>query len=149
MGRYDFLEDEKTRKKLEERQEKIITQKKQEEVRESRSEDTEEEEEGGPRVYTKQSGQIGGVIYPGEKSEKAAEKPSEQIMGRKESKKKSQKGNPGEEDLPIKLHHTEKTKVGTENRPSPPKETEKEESGNLGEKENEGQAEEARDEIWQ
>lgn len=151
MGRYDFLKDEETKKKLKERQKKMITKKKQEEVREGKEpeEEESEEEQTGPRVYTKESGKIGGVIYPEKKHQKPSRKPSEQLMGEEEEENPS-KDNPGSDEMPIKLRHTDKTKVGKEDRPSPPEKKQKRsEEDKEAEKEGSEKTEKAREEIWQ
>lgn len=143
MARYDFL-DEETRKKLEGRQKRMITQKKKDEVK-RKKEGRKDKESKGPRVYTTENGKIGGVIYPEDRKESS--KPSEQIMGKE---KKEKKGNPGcnpEDDLPIKLHHTKNTRVGTENRPKPPRKEDLE--GEEKRKENTEEENEAVDKIWQ
>ncbi len=156
MGRYDFL-DEELRKKLEEKQKELISSKKKEEVKESREKKSEEKE--GPKVYTKEDGSIGGVIYPeGEdKPRKESKSAADEILGKEEEdnpgKGNPDKGNPGkEEELPVKLHHTKETKVGSEDRPEP-KKTEEPVTKLPEEKENDKDGDEdvegARESIWQ
>lgn len=152
MARYDFL-DEETRKKLEERQDRIITKKKQDEVKQSRSKKERSEDKdksGGPKVYTTEKGEIGGVIYPEGKSE-VSKKPSEQIMGKEEKENEEKKDDP-EDDLPIKLHHTDKTKVSSEDRPNPAGKEEITPGVNVEKEKSTGDSEDdddAREEIWQ
>ncbi|MFP4115667.1 MAG: hypothetical protein ACLFTQ_00465 [Candidatus Aenigmatarchaeota archaeon] len=118
MGRYDFLEDEELRGKLEKKQEEAISRRKREEVKKSRDKSKEQKDEG-PRVYTKEDGHIGGVIYPEDKDKprKTPETTADKVMGPEE--KGEDEGKKEEEDLPVNLHHTKNTKVGSKDRPNP------------------------------
>ncbi|MFP4116977.1 MAG: hypothetical protein ACLFQ8_02345 [Candidatus Aenigmatarchaeota archaeon] len=152
MGRYDFL-DEELRKKLEEKQKELISNRKKEEVKESKEKKDEDKE--GPTVYTKEDGSIGGVIYPEgeEKPRKETKSAAEEILGSEEEENNpGNKNNPQEEeDLPVKLHHTKETKVGSEDRPKP-KMTEEPVTKLPQEKEEKDEGDEvqgARESIWQ
>ena len=151
MGRYDFIEEEGLKKKLEEKQEEIISKRKKEEVKKSRKKKDKEEDESGPQVYTKEDGQIGGVIYPeGEDMpKKRPESAADEIMGEKEREEKKDTDNQEEEEeLPIKLRHTEETKVGSKDRPETNKEDTREQE--VKEENSKGQdVDNARESIWQ
>lgn len=153
MGRYDFL-DEELKKKLEEKQKELITDRKKEEVKQSKDK-KKDKEESGPSVYTKEDGSIGGVIYPeGEdKPKKESESAADAILGSEEEESKDNPGKEEDEDLPVKLHHTKETKVGSEDRPEPnntenPTTKLPEEKEEKKEKNNED-VDGARESIWQ
>ncbi|MFP4045730.1 MAG: hypothetical protein ACLFS3_01585 [Candidatus Aenigmatarchaeota archaeon] len=183
MAKYDFLGDENLQKKLEERQMDAISRKKKDEVKKSRAKKKKKDGDQGPEVYTKEDGQIGGIIYPKKKKEdsesdtlknymKDEEKEKKRLREKRKAKEKEERErnsasaadilNQGgqsnsrkkseEEDLPIKLHHTGKTKVGTEDRPEPAK-TEKPQvtakKNKERKKESDDDQEEALDKIWQ
>ncbi len=145
MGRYDFLDDEELRKKLEEKQKEVITKRKKKEVRKKKKEGSNEEEKDSPRVYTKEDGSIGGVIYPKNKDmpRKREKSATEALLG-------DENNNPGEEEeeLPVKLHHTKETKVGTADRPRPKKKKVTEKKSTKDKKKDED-VEDARSSIWQ
>lgn len=148
MGRYDFIDDEEVKKKLEDRQKEVLSEKKKQEVKKGKK--TEKKDKKGPQVYTDESGNIGGVIFPKKNKKRKASESFGVEEEEKTKQKKSNSRNPSKVkngDLPVKLLHTEDTRVGHEDRPEP---ADTDSPDNEGEEREKSELDdEHKDSIWQ